>query len=266
VVLALRTLDVDAYVEPCPCRVPLGRAGCCRLPRSPAQLAAGSSPSDASSTRSSRAARALPACRPGGLGRRAARPGARGADDRRQRAHGRAPGREEEGGAATTTAAPALTEAPVSRPALSADEARALTDKAKAQGAAFYESGVAFFETLLRLYEGRAHEALGYSSWQAYWSAEMPTSWRHGYRILDYARVVSDPHAVSLTAVSGLACAWVAQEGCGVGCPPRAWRTLGSGRRRSGVLLASCLYARVGVLGTRAPSRGTTHPRRYVPC
>jgi DNA N-6-adenine-methyltransferase (Dam) len=65
---------------------------------------------------------------------------------------------------------------------LTAEEAASLTEEVRADV-------VALREKLLRLYEGEAHLALGYSSWKAYWRAEFETSWRTGYRQLDAARV-----------------------------------------------------------------------------
>jgi hypothetical protein len=65
---------------------------------------------------------------------------------------------------------------------LSAADARALTEEIKRDVAELREK-------LLRLYEGQAHIALGYSSWRAYWEAEFETHWRYGYRELDAARV-----------------------------------------------------------------------------
>lgn len=61
-------------------------------------------------------------------------------------------------------------------------EARRLTDEVKADVGALRQK-------LLRLYEGEAHLALGYASWQAYWQVEFETSWQTGYRELDAARV-----------------------------------------------------------------------------
>jgi hypothetical protein len=65
---------------------------------------------------------------------------------------------------------------------LSPVEARTLTDEVK-------HDVVALREKLLRLYEGGAHLALGYTSWRAYWEAEFETHWRTGYRELEAARV-----------------------------------------------------------------------------
>jgi hypothetical protein len=65
---------------------------------------------------------------------------------------------------------------------LSTDEARRLTDEVKRDISALREK-------LLRLYEGHAHLALGYSSWKNYWNAEFESHWRTGYRWLDAARV-----------------------------------------------------------------------------
>jgi hypothetical protein len=66
---------------------------------------------------------------------------------------------------------------------LTADEARALTDQVKADAAALWVK-------LLRLYEGGAHMALGYSSWGAYYEAEFGHSARTGKRLLEAARNV----------------------------------------------------------------------------
>lgn len=71
---------------------------------------------------------------------------------------------------------------------MSLDEARRLTDEVKTDAAALWSK-------LLRLYEGRAHIALGYASWGAYWTAEFGGGTSHAYRLLDAARVVEMLHS-----------------------------------------------------------------------
>lgn len=66
---------------------------------------------------------------------------------------------------------------------LSPAEARVLTDEVKSDAAALWAK-------LLRLYEGGAHTALGYSSWGAYYAAEFGRSKSDAYRLLDAAGVV----------------------------------------------------------------------------
>jgi hypothetical protein len=66
---------------------------------------------------------------------------------------------------------------------LSRDAARALTDEVKADAAALWSK-------LLRLYEGGAHTALGYSSWHAYCSVEFDLGRDAAYRTLKAAEVV----------------------------------------------------------------------------
>lgn len=61
--------------------------------------------------------------------------------------------------------------------------ARILTDEVKADAAALWSK-------LLRLYEGGAHLALGYSSWGAYYAAEFDGSSNYGYRLLKSAEVM----------------------------------------------------------------------------
>lgn len=61
--------------------------------------------------------------------------------------------------------------------------ARILTDEVKADAAALWSK-------LLRLYEGGAHLALGYSSWGAYYEAEFDGSKSRGHQLLDAARVI----------------------------------------------------------------------------
>jgi hypothetical protein len=61
-------------------------------------------------------------------------------------------------------------------------EARRLTDEVK-------QDAKALWQKLLRLYEGAAHLALGYSSWHAYCEAEFGFGQSHSYRLLDAGRV-----------------------------------------------------------------------------
>jgi phage N-6-adenine-methyltransferase len=65
---------------------------------------------------------------------------------------------------------------------LTRDTARLLTEEAKADAAALWGK-------LLRLYEGKAHVALGYASWAAYWEEEFGQSKSRGYQLLEAARV-----------------------------------------------------------------------------
>lgn len=60
--------------------------------------------------------------------------------------------------------------------------ARALTDEVKADAAELWIK-------MLRLYEGDAHKALGYSSWGAYCEAEFEMGRDYSYRLLRAARV-----------------------------------------------------------------------------
>src|SRR4051794_26884101 len=75
---------------------------------------------------------------------------------------------------------------------LSPEEARALTDQAREQARELWR-------TLLRLYEGEAHTALGYSSWAEYFNAEFRQHEpgdrldpKHPYRLLRAARVEAE--------------------------------------------------------------------------
>lgn len=68
---------------------------------------------------------------------------------------------------------------------MDADEARALTDEVR-------EDAVALWMKLLRLYEGRAHEALGYGNWADYYRAEFGKGKAHAYRLLSAARVYQE--------------------------------------------------------------------------
>lgn len=65
---------------------------------------------------------------------------------------------------------------------LSFDEARTLTDEVKRDAEALWLK-------LVRLYEGNAHGALGYSSWHAYCQTEFGFGQSHAYRLLDAGRV-----------------------------------------------------------------------------
>lgn len=78
----------------------------------------------------------------------------------------------------TTTNGTALTGRP-----LSTDDARTLTDEARADAQALWTK-------LLRLYDGGAHTALGYSSWGAYFKAEFGEGQSRGYQLLDAGRVL----------------------------------------------------------------------------
>jgi hypothetical protein len=71
---------------------------------------------------------------------------------------------------------------PVTIAPLSLEQARDLTDEVKADAAALWSK-------LLTLYEGKAHEALGYTSWADYYTEEFGESKSHGYRLLEAARV-----------------------------------------------------------------------------
>lgn len=62
-------------------------------------------------------------------------------------------------------------------------EARSLTDEVKADAQRLWAK-------LLRLYEGGAHIALGYTSWAAYCEQELRIGNRQSYRLLQAARVV----------------------------------------------------------------------------
>lgn len=67
--------------------------------------------------------------------------------------------------------------------AISANEARALTDDVKRAAAALWTQ-------LLELYNRGAHKALGYSSWARYCAAEFEMSDATAYRALQAARTV----------------------------------------------------------------------------
>jgi hypothetical protein len=66
--------------------------------------------------------------------------------------------------------------------ALTRDEARELTDEVKGDAAALWTK-------LVRLYEGKAHKALGFRSWGAYYEAEFGGSASRGYQLLNAGRV-----------------------------------------------------------------------------
>lgn len=65
-----------------------------------------------------------------------------------------------------------------------ADQARRLTDEVKTDAAALWAK-------LLRLYEGGAHTALGYTSWGAYCDAEFDMGQSRAYQLLDAGRAVA---------------------------------------------------------------------------
>lgn len=77
---------------------------------------------------------------------------------------------------------------------LSADEARTLTDEAKSDAAALWAK-------LLRLYEGGAHLALGYSSWNAYYEAEFGGSASRGSQLIAAAHVAAMIQAENTTGI-----------------------------------------------------------------
>jgi hypothetical protein len=68
---------------------------------------------------------------------------------------------------------------------LTAREARQLTDQVKADAQRLWAK-------LLYLYEGRAHIALGYSSWADYCQQEFKMGRRGSYRLLNVARVINE--------------------------------------------------------------------------
>ena len=65
---------------------------------------------------------------------------------------------------------------------LSRDEARSLTDAVK-------DDAERLWRKLVELYEGGAHKALGYSSWEAYFRTEFGGSRAQAYQLLDAGRV-----------------------------------------------------------------------------
>jgi hypothetical protein len=76
-----------------------------------------------------------------------------------------------------------MTKQPLTRDLTEVD-ARRLTDEVKADAQRLWAK-------LLNLYEGRAHIALGYSSWADYCQQEFHMSNGHSYRLLQAARVVN---------------------------------------------------------------------------
>jgi hypothetical protein len=78
---------------------------------------------------------------------------------------------------------PLATEARPELPALTFDEAQALTQEIRS-------SAVKLWALVLRAYEGHAWRVLGYRSWRAYTTQEFQLSQSHAYRLLDHARVV----------------------------------------------------------------------------
>lgn len=71
----------------------------------------------------------------------------------------------------------------VQMPLFTAETARALTDEVKADAQALWRK-------LLRLYEGAAHTALGYSSWAEYCRAEFDMGRARAYQMLEAAQAV----------------------------------------------------------------------------
>jgi VRR-NUC domain len=69
-------------------------------------------------------------------------------------------------------------------PVLGPSEARRLTDEIK-------RDAEALWGRLVELYDGGAHTALGYSSWQAYCETEFGFGRSHAYRLLDAGRVAA---------------------------------------------------------------------------
>jgi hypothetical protein len=67
-------------------------------------------------------------------------------------------------------------------PVLGPAAARRLTDEVKRDAEALWRK-------LVELYEGGAHTALGYSSWDAYCAAEFDLGRSHSYRLLEAGRV-----------------------------------------------------------------------------
>lgn len=65
---------------------------------------------------------------------------------------------------------------------LSQKEARRLTDEVKTDARALWHR-------LIQLYEGNAHEALGYSAWHEYCDVEFGMEQSRAYRLLDAGRV-----------------------------------------------------------------------------
>ena len=67
---------------------------------------------------------------------------------------------------------------------LTTDEARSLTDEVK-------QDARALWKKLLRLYEGEAHKALGYSSWADYYEAEFGKGRSRAYQLLNSGKVLA---------------------------------------------------------------------------
>lgn len=78
---------------------------------------------------------------------------------------------------------------------LSKDEARSLTDEVKGDAERLWRK-------LVELYEGGAHEVLGYSSWGSYFKKEFGGSQSRAYELLDAGRVVKTLEAHSAMAES----------------------------------------------------------------
>lgn len=68
-------------------------------------------------------------------------------------------------------------------PTLSRDEARSLTDEVK-------QDAERLWRKLVELYEGKAHEVLGYGSWHAYCAAEFGFGKSRSYELKDAGAVV----------------------------------------------------------------------------
>jgi hypothetical protein len=68
-------------------------------------------------------------------------------------------------------------------PALTFDEAQALTQEIRS-------TTVQLWALVLRAYEGHAWRVLGYRSWRAYVTREFQLSQSYAYRLLDHARVI----------------------------------------------------------------------------
>jgi hypothetical protein len=78
---------------------------------------------------------------------------------------------------------------------LTAIDARRLTDEVKADAQRLWAK-------LLSLYEGKAHTALGYSSWAAYCEQEFHISKTRAHRMLQAARVINElPIGTSLQVI-----------------------------------------------------------------
>lgn len=83
----------------------------------------------------------------------------------------------------------------VAKPDLTEKAARDLTDKMKRDWDLIKVGSRRMAEDLVRAREGGAAEALGYASWEAYVQAEFGISRAHGYRLLDYLKVVGELEA-----------------------------------------------------------------------